>query len=127
MKEILLIALPLLFAALAFAWPTERTRPVFLPIAGVLHSALALWLLINPPAVPANVWFSFDPLARAVLPMTSLLFLVCSFYGVAYLRARSERKLKLRQTSSSRIWPTGLPAASVTTKGMRNSSVVPLL
>jgi len=92
MKEILLIALPLLFAVVAFAWPNERTRPVFLPVAGVLHSALALWLLINPPAVPANIWFSFDPLARAVLPMTSLLFLVCSFYGVAYLRARSERK-----------------------------------
>ena len=92
MNETLLIALPLLFAIGAFAWPAERTRPLFLPVAGILHSILALWLLINPPAVPANIWFSFDPLARAVLPMTSLLFLVCSFYGVAYLRVRAEWK-----------------------------------
>ena len=34
----------------------------------------------------------FDALARAVLPAVSLLFLVCSAYGVAYLRLRSERR-----------------------------------
>jgi hydrogenase-4 component F len=92
MNETLLIALPFFFAVGAFVWPNERTRPLFLPVAGILHAVLALWLLINPPAVPANIWFSFDPLARAVLPMTSLLFLVCSFYGVAYLRMRAEWK-----------------------------------
>ena len=57
-----------------------------------MHAALALWLLVNPPALAAGAWFGFDPLARAVLPMVSLLFLVCSIYGVAYLRIRAERQ-----------------------------------
>jgi hydrogenase-4 component F len=99
MKEILLIALPLVFAATAFAWPSERTRPWLLPVAGVLHSALALWLLIDPPLLAANAWFGFDPLARAVLPMVSLLFLVCAIYGVAYLKIRTERKNRVFVTA----------------------------
>ena len=54
-------------------------------------SALAFWLLVNPPVVAPGAWLGFDPLARAVLPMVSLLFLVCAVYGVSYLRMRSER------------------------------------
>jgi hydrogenase-4 component F len=92
MKEIFLVAIPLLTAIVAFTWPNERTRPWLLPVAGGLHTMLALWLLVNPPALAANAWFGFDPVARAVLPMVSLLFLVCSVYGVAYLQIRAERK-----------------------------------
>ena len=33
MKEIFLIAVPLVFAAAAFAWPNEKTRPWLLPVA----------------------------------------------------------------------------------------------
>src|SRR5659263_424781 len=32
-----------------------------------------------------------QPLARAMLPAVSLLFLGCAFYGVPYLRLRAER------------------------------------
>ena len=92
MKDFFLIVIPWLAAGVAFAWPNERTRPWLLPIAGGLHAVLVLWLLVNPPVLAINAWFGFDPLARAVLPMVSLLFLVCSIYGVAYLRIRAERK-----------------------------------
>jgi hydrogenase-4 component F len=92
MKEIALIAVPLLAAGVAFAWPSERTRPWLLPVAGVIHTAVALWLMAIPPTETISPWFGFDPLARAVLPAVSLLFLVCSAYGVAYLRLRSERR-----------------------------------
>ncbi len=51
----------------------------------------ALWRLLAPPAPPASEWVGFDAVARAVLPAVSLLFLVCSFYAVAYLRLRAER------------------------------------
>jgi len=61
----------------------------------VLHAALALWLLMAPPVLAPGQWFGFDPVARAVLPMVSLLFLVCSIYGVAYLKLRVERKNRL--------------------------------
>lgn len=92
MREIALIAIPLLAAAIAFAWPTERTRPWLLPVASTLHCVIAFWLLLSPPVLPISAWFAFDPVTRAILPMVSLLFLLCSFYGVTYLRLRAERK-----------------------------------
>jgi hydrogenase-4 component F len=95
MKEILLIAIPWLAAGVAFVWRGERTRPLLLPVAGGLHVALSLWLLVNPPVLAAGAWFGFDPLARAVLPMISLLFFVCSIYAVAYLKVREERRNRL--------------------------------
>ncbi|TAK99732.1 MAG: Fe-S-binding domain-containing protein, partial [Verrucomicrobia bacterium] len=99
MKELALIAVPLFAAGAAFAWPKEQTRPWLLPAAGVIHTVFALWLLIDPPTLAANAWFGFDPVTRAVLPMVSLLFLVCSLYGVAYLRIRAERKNRLFVTA----------------------------
>ena len=91
MRENLLIAIPLLGAALAFFWRGDRTRPLLLPATGILHTALSLWLLVIPPAVAAGAWFGFDPIARAVLPAVSILFLCCAAYGVSYLRIRTER------------------------------------
>src|SRR5450631_2638717 len=91
MRENLLIAIPLVGAALAFFWRGDRTRPLLLPAAGVLHTGLALWLLVNPPLVSPGAWFGFDPIARAVLPAVSILFLACAVYSVSYLRIRTER------------------------------------
>lgn len=91
MKSLLLIIVPLAAAGLAFAWPNNRTRPWLLPVAGVLHTLLSLWMFFDPPPVAADAWLGFDPLARAVLPAVSVLFLVCAFYGVAYLQVRGER------------------------------------
>jgi hydrogenase-4 component F len=91
MKELLLIIIPLVGAAVAAVWPSNRTRPWLLPVVGVAHAVLSFWLLIAPPEVALSAWLAFDPLARAVLPAVSLLFLVCAWYGVSYLRVRSER------------------------------------
>jgi hydrogenase-4 component F len=91
MRELALIAVPLVAAGAAFAWPNNRTRPWLLPVTGVIHAALALWLLAAPPEVTPGAWLAFDPLARAVLPVVSLLFLCCAAYGVSYLRLREER------------------------------------
>ena len=62
-----------------------------MPAVGAVHTVLALWLLIAPPLVSPGVWFGFDPIARAVLPAVSILFLACAAYGVSYLRIRTER------------------------------------
>jgi hydrogenase-4 component F len=95
MNEVLLIAIPFLAAIAAFAWPGERTRPMLLPVSGTLCAALTLRLMIHPPVMAAGAWFGFDPVARAVLPVVSLLFFICSIYAVAYLKVRSERKNRL--------------------------------
>jgi len=91
MNSLLLIIVPLVGAVLAALWPNNRTRPWLLPVIGLVHVVLAFWLFINPPVVAPDAWLGFDPLARAVLPAVSLLFLVCAAYGVSYLRIRSER------------------------------------
>ncbi len=91
MRELLLILVPLAGAALAVVWPSERTRPWLMPAVGAVHTVLALWLLVDPPQVSPGVWFGFDPIARAVLPAVSILFLACAAYGVSYLRIRTER------------------------------------
>jgi hydrogenase-4 component F len=91
MRELLLIIVPAIGAALAAIWPSDRTRPWLLPGVGLVHVVLSFWLLLDPPAVETNAWLGFDPLARAVLPAVSLLFLVCAAYGLTYLRMRTER------------------------------------
>lgn len=91
MKDLLLIIVPLAGAGVAALWPDNRTRPWLLPIIGIIHVGLSFWLLLVPPEVSSRAWLAFDPLARAVLPAVSLLFLVCAIYGVSYLRVRSER------------------------------------
>ncbi|MHB8838321.1 MAG: complex I subunit 5 family protein [Gemmatimonadaceae bacterium] len=91
MRELLLIAVPLAGAIAAALWPSERTRPWLLPAVGAVHLGLAFWLLVQPPYVSPDAWLGFDPVARAVLPVVSLLFFACSIYAVAYLRLRHER------------------------------------
>lgn len=91
MISLLLILIPLVGAATAVAWPSERTRPLLLPITGTLSVIAALWLMLAHPGVGDNAWLGLDPLARAVLPVIAVLFGVCSFHGLHYLRIRSER------------------------------------
>ncbi len=91
MRELGLILVPLLAAVLAALWPSERTRPWFLPAAGLAHVGLAFGLLLAPPTEPLHAWIGLDALARAILPAVSLLFLACAAYGVPYLRLRAER------------------------------------
>lgn len=92
MRELGLILIPFAAAGVALMWRDRSSRPLLLPLAGVLHAVLALWLLVAPPPLEPRVWFGFDPLARAVLPAVSLLFVFCSTYAVAYLRLRAERE-----------------------------------
>jgi hydrogenase-4 component F len=91
MNHLLLIIVPLAGAGIAALWPDGRTRPWLLPVVGAAHLALTFWLFMHPPAVAPNAWLGFDPLARAVLPMVSLLFFVCAVYAVPYLQIRSGR------------------------------------
>ena len=91
MRETLLIIIPMVGAVLAALWPSNRTRPWLLPVVGTIHVALSYWLLLEPPVVSPAALLGFDPLARAVLPAVSLLFLVCAAYAVPYLNLRHER------------------------------------
>lgn len=91
MNAALLIIVPMVAAGVAAVWPCDRTRPWLLPVTGGVHVVLSLWMLLDPPVVSDAAWIEFDPLARAVLPAISILFLCCAIYGVNYLRLRTER------------------------------------
>ncbi len=91
MNSLLLIIVPQIAALLAMLWPGNHTRPWFLPAAAIVHTLVAFCLFIVPPTVAPDAWMGFDPVARAVLPAVSLLFLVCACYGVTYLKVRGER------------------------------------
>jgi len=91
MNSLILVFVPLAGAVLAALWPGNRTRPWLLPATGAVHVAVCFWLLFHPPQVSPESWFAFDALARAVLPVVSLLFFICAIYSVFYLRIRSER------------------------------------
>ena len=99
MRSLLLILMPIVGSVVAALWPSNRTRPALLPIIGILHSLLTLSLFFDPPNVVLEDWLGFDALARAVLPVVSLLYLVCSFYGFTYLRVRDERPNRVFVTS----------------------------
>lgn len=87
-----IVILPLVFAAAALVAPDNRTRPLLLPIAGVLHAGATLAALRWPPGPAMGGWIVLDPLGRLVLAVMSLLFALCSIYAIGYLRHRSDRQ-----------------------------------
>jgi hydrogenase-4 component F len=93
MRELAIIAIPLLAALGAFLWPRDLGRRWFL-LAAIPHALLCLWMLVSgvpSEGIVSQSWLKFDAVARAVLPVFSLLFLACSVYGISYLKVRSER------------------------------------
>ncbi|MDD4736591.1 MAG: proton-conducting transporter membrane subunit [Kiritimatiellae bacterium] len=86
-----LIGIPLLTALLAALLPSDRMRPWLLPATALIHFGLTLKAVFFPEQTAFSKWLVLDPAARPVLLLISLLFLVISFYTVAYLRYRKER------------------------------------
>ncbi len=86
---IALIILGPLAAILALAVPSNRLRPWLLPITAVAHLGLVLAILSGHQTPEADGWLAIDPPGRVVLLLISVLFLICSFYTVGYLRYRA--------------------------------------
>jgi len=84
-----LILLPLLAALATALTPSARVRPLIVAGAAVLH--LAGVLAVRTGDEVFGGWFAADPLGRLVLLVVSVLFTLCAFYGVGYLRVRKER------------------------------------
>jgi hydrogenase-4 component F len=85
---LLLILIPIAGAALALAIPWNRLRPWVLPPVALAHLAMVICNLHAAPA--AGGWLVLDPVARLVLLLVSVLFLICSIYCVGYLHYRRE-------------------------------------
>ena len=86
-----LVILPLVGALIAWLVPSNRHRPLLLPLFGVAHTMLAATAILAPPPASPGGWVSLDSLGSLVLATTSILFLVCAVYAVGYLAFRQER------------------------------------
>jgi hydrogenase-4 component F len=83
-----LLLLPFCGGLAAFCVPSDRLRPLLLPVCGLGHLMLTVLIIrAEPLAVPGH-WLAVDPFSRLILFIVSLLFCACSFYAVGYLRFR---------------------------------------
>lgn len=94
MLLILLITFPLVLAALAMAVPWVRIRSLLLPVSGVLHLSLSIYLAGHSTPVTSD-WIGLDALSTLALLVTSVLYTSCSIYAVNYLIMHTERGHRL--------------------------------
>jgi hydrogenase-4 component F len=88
---LLLVAAPLLLAALAFAMPWQRQRPRVLLAGALAHAGAVAWAWSSPPAPVPGDWLAIDAAGLLVLGLVSALFLVCAVYAQGYLARRQDR------------------------------------
>jgi hydrogenase-4 component F len=94
----LLILVPLLAAALAFAVSSPTLRAWILPAVGILHLGILLVALAGWRTLPTTAWFGLDALGGWVLLVISVLFCICAFYAPAYLALRPDRDHRVLST-----------------------------
>jgi hydrogenase-4 component F len=90
-----LVLVPLTFALIALATPSQKWRPWLIPVCGAAHLAMTLWALRQGEIVGLGGWLRLDDLGRLVLAFLSVLFFLCSLYAPGYLALRPERKNRI--------------------------------
>jgi hydrogenase-4 component F len=91
----LLIAFPLVMGVVTFAVPSDRWRPLLLPLGTLGQLGLAFWAIGQPVGSPAVAgpggWLLLDALGKVILGFLVVLFFLCSLYAPGYLAFRSGR------------------------------------
>jgi hydrogenase-4 component F len=89
---IVLIAIPIIAAGIAAVIPSNRLRPWVLPPVAAMHLVVSLYAIWGHEHATMTMtrWLALDPPGRLVLLIVSVLFLICAFYSVGYLRYRAE-------------------------------------
>lgn len=103
MRLILLCALPLVGAAVAYVLPAYRAGlriGALIAVAGT-HFALVISLWARPADAAFGGWFAADPFGLLVLTLTSILFLGAAIYSAGYLQ---------RERRGGRVFVAGLLA-----------------
>ncbi|MFA6900887.1 MAG: proton-conducting transporter membrane subunit [Desulfurivibrionaceae bacterium] len=86
-----LLLLPLCCGLAAFCLPSDRFRPLLLPVCGLAHLVLTFFVIQGGQGASlpmAGNWIAVDPFSRLILLIVSLLFCGCSIYALGYLRYR---------------------------------------
>jgi len=91
MLLLVLIAVPALAAAIAYAHRTAQWRAIWLILGALVHLALVTVAWVVPPLPFFEGWLALDSLGLIVLTTVSALFAVVAFYAVGYLGRESPR------------------------------------
>ncbi|HET6451151.1 MAG TPA: proton-conducting transporter membrane subunit [Spirochaetia bacterium] len=84
---LLLVGLPAAAALAAFFLRPNEPRRLLLLGTALAHTACVAWSWVRPDLFAAlGDWIALDSLGRLFLGITSVLFLVVSFYAVGFLR-----------------------------------------
>jgi hydrogenase-4 component F len=85
------ILAPFALAAIAFAVPSNRRRPLALVAGALLHAGGVAALFLSPPVAAPGAWLALDALGKITLLTTTVLFLASAVYAQGYLVQRSDR------------------------------------
>lgn len=85
------ILAPLALAAVAFAIPSNRRRPLALLPGAFLHAGGVVALFAASPPPAPGAWFALDPMAKVTLLTTTVLFVASAIYAQGYLARRADR------------------------------------
>jgi hydrogenase-4 component F len=87
-----LILLPIVMAALAFATPSERRRPLLVPAGAALHLTVVMWAVFGEVVRVEGLggWLLLDALGKLFAGFLAVLFFLFSLYVPGYL-AGSDR------------------------------------
>lgn len=91
MPLLLPILAPLALAAIAFAIPSNRRRPLALLAGAVLHAAAVVRLFAAAPPHRRGAWLALDAMGQVTLLTTTVLFVACAAYAQGYLARRADR------------------------------------
>lgn len=85
------ILAPLACAAVAFAVPSNRRRPLALVAGALAHTGGVVGLLLSAGPPARGDWLGLDALSKITLLTTTTLFLAAAVYAQGYLSRRTDR------------------------------------
>ena len=91
MIDVLLVAVPIVGAVIAYLIRVKAWRSVLLIGVAVFHSTVVLSLWTRSPAPADGSWLGLDDLGLIVLSITSAVFLSVAVYAAAFLRSHTPR------------------------------------
>ncbi len=98
-----LILFPMMLAAATFSVPSNRWRPLLLPVGAIGHLALVAVALTRTGSGAAvsglGGWLQLDALGKVFLGFISVLFFLCSLYAPGYLELRQDRPNRILCTN----------------------------
>ncbi len=86
-----LILLPAAAGLVCLLIASDPARRAILIVTAALEAALSIATWVNAPPAQFGGWLAEDALGRLFVTLTSVLFLACSVYAVAYLREEREK------------------------------------